>query len=42
MLSEALGASGMGKAKRTAFELEAMIIAEIILVGECPIGIPSW
>jgi hypothetical protein len=40
MLSEALGASGMGKAKRTAFELEAMIIAEIILVGECPIGIP--
>jgi hypothetical protein len=30
----------MGKIKRTAFELEAMIIAEMILIAECPIGIP--
>jgi hypothetical protein len=30
----------MRKARKTAFELEAMIAAEMLLLGECPIGIP--
>jgi hypothetical protein len=32
----------MSKVCKTAFELEAMIAAEMLLLGECPIGIPLF
>jgi hypothetical protein len=29
----------MGKIRKTAFEVEAMIVAEMIMVAECPVGV---